>query len=87
MLEIVVITLAVSGVLSAIDEFLPAIRKYRAVVALGGAIGAYLSIDTYWVWLCLQSAAVTFTALVTTLLISKISDPEIRSLPKRVPRR
>lgn len=87
MLDLVVISLAVAGLVSAVDEFIPPIRKYKALVALGAATGAYLGIDTFWVQLPVYGLASAFLALVMTLLVGKISDPEIGKLPKRVPRR
>ena len=83
MLDILIVSLAVAGILSAIDEFIPSIRKYRALIALGAALGSYLGIDTDWVRLPLYALATAFLALLITLVVDTLSEAEFRRLPRR----
>jgi len=90
MTELIIVSLSTAFVLTAVEELLISLGKWRGLLALVVSLFAsYFVIDHTWGLIVFTSFAASFLGMTCTMLVRtllEVNDPRtLRGVPRRVP--
>jgi hypothetical protein len=85
---ILIAALATAFILTAIENLLIPLGKWRGLLALGLSMLALINLEVKWLYLVVYAFASTFIGLTLSILVEQIFDGstrrKFRDLPRRV---
>jgi hypothetical protein len=90
MTELVIVALATACVLTAVEELIITLGKWRGLLALiMGSLGSYFTLQHGWGLIIFTALASSFTGMTASLLVADLIESRnprtLRGLPRRIP--